>query len=235
MALRLLLLAGAIGASILGLSGCGYVSAGPTDTEDRPVPGDLSAVVLESTGTLNVQPGEAALTITAGSNALDRITAAEQDGALHLSVNGGFLNSPGPIEYALTLPELTDVTVDGSGEVFASAAPTESLTVQVSGAGDVLITDVDAERVTVLIDGAGSVRLRGTVDHVEVLLRDAGDFHGDDLRARTAVADIDGSGEIEIHATDTLEASISGTGTIRHSGGAEVTENIDGQGEVTSG
>lgn len=235
MALRLLRLAGAIGATVLGLAGCGYVSAGPTDTENRSVPGDLSAVVLESTGSLTVQPGEPALTITAGRNALDRITTAEEAGALHLSVNGGFLNSPGPIDYALTIPELDAITIDGAGEVIASAVPTESLTVEVSGVGDVLITDVDAERVTVEVDGAGSVRLRGTADHLEVRLQGAGDFHGHDLTARTAVASADGAGDIEIHATDTLEATISGAGEIRHTGGAEVTEDINGLGDVTTG
>ena len=147
----------------------------------------------------------------------------------------GFWNSPGPIDYQLSLPELDAVTIDGAGDVTARAVPTESLTVRVSGAGDVLITDVDAQQVTVQIDGTGSVQLRGEADQVDVHIEGAGEFHGDQLTTRTAVAGIDGAGDITVHATDTLDASITGAGTIRHTGDAEVTENIDGLGEVVRG
>jgi len=235
MALRLVLAAAAVAAALLGLTGCGYLSAGPTATEDRPVPRGLSEVVLAGTGSLTMAPGDPALTITAGEHALDRITSAERSGALHLDVSGGFWNSPGPIDYQLSLPELDAVTIDGAGDVTARAVPTESLTVRVSGAGDVLITDVDAQQVTVQIDGTGSVQLRGEADQVDVHIEGAGEFHGDQLTTRTAVAGIDGAGDITVHATDTLDASITGAGTIRHTGDAEVTENIDGLGEVVRG
>lgn len=232
MALRLMLLVGAIGATILGLTGCGYVSAGPTATEDRTISGDPSAVLLEGSGTLSVQPGDPALTITAGENTLERISSTTRSDELHLAVDGGFLNSPGPIDYALTMAQLDAVTIDGSGEVTASRVPAESLTVRIEGSGDVLITDVDADQVSVVIEGSGAVRLRGHAEEVQVHIDGAGEFHGEDLIARTGVASIDGAGDITIHASQTLEASISGAGSIRHSGGADVTEEIDGAGEV---
>ncbi|WP_022919439.1 GIN domain-containing protein [Ruania albidiflava] len=235
MALRLVLAAAAVAAGLLGLTGCGYLSAGPTDSEDRPVPSGLSEVVLEDTGSLTVTPGDPALHITAGENALKRITSAEQAGALHLTVGRGFWNSPGPIDYQLNLPELNAVTIDGAGEVTAQAVPTDSMVVRILGAGEAVITDIDAEHVTVLIEGSGSVQLRGEADRVEVHIDGAGEFHGDQLTARNAVAAIDGAGDIQVHATHALDATISGTGTIRHTGGAEVTENIDGLGEVVRG
>lgn len=235
MAMRLVLGALAIAGALLGLTGCGYLSAGPTATEDRSVPGGLSRVVLEGTGSLTVTPGDPALSVTAGENALDRIRTSEQCGALHLDVSGGFWNSPGPIDYALSLPTLDAVTIDGAGEVTATGLPADTLDVHISGAGDVLITDVDAEQVTVRIDGSGTVELRGRADRVEVRVDGAGEFYGEDLTTGTARATIEGAGEIEVHATETLEATISGAGTIRHTGGAEVTRDIDGLGEIVRG
>lgn len=223
-----------MGVSGAGLVGCGYLSAGPMATEDRAVPGGLTAVEVDDSGSLTVQPGDPALTITAGRNALDRISATEQAGALVLDVGSGFVNSPGPIDYALTLPALDEVTIDGSGQVRAEAVPTDTLTVRVNGAGEVTITDVDAEQVSVSIDGAGSVQLSGTAEHVQVHIEGAGQFRGEGLAARTAEAEIEGAGDIEINATDTLDASITGAGTIRHTGGAEVTKHIDGLGSITA-
>lgn len=233
MAMRLLLLAGAVGASILGLSGCGYVSAGPSETEGRSLPDDVSAVELEGTGTLTVAPGDPALSITAGRNTLDRISSTAQDGALQLAVDDGFLNSPGPIEYALTLPRVDAVNIAGSGAVVGGLSPTDSLTVRIDGSGDIRLTDVDAEQVTVVISGAGSVELAGSTQHLDVLVEGSGEFTGTQLRAGTAVADIEGAGEITVNASERLDASISGSGTITHSGGADVTEHIDGSGEIT--
>lgn len=234
MALRLLLAAGAIAATVLGLAGCGYVSAGPTATEDREVPQGATGVQVVGTGAVAFHPGDPALTITAGRNALERIDSEERSGVLHLDVDGGFLNSPGPIDYELSLPELDTVAIEGSGAVSGAVAPADRLTVRIDGSGDVALTDIDAEDVTVVISGAGAVELRGNVDHLDVRIAGSGEFRGDGLTATTAIASIEGSGEVEVNATGTLDASISGSGTIVHTGGAEVTEHIDGVGEVSA-
>ncbi len=41
-----------------------------------------------------------------------------------------------------------------------------------------------------------------------------------------------GSGEAELHVTDTLKVEISGSGTVGHRGGAPVDADISGSGDV---
>ena len=224
----------AMGVSGIGLVGCGFVSAGPTATEDRDVSAGTTGVHLEGSGDVTFQPGDPALTVTAGRNTLERIETEERSGVLQLHVDGGFLNSPGPIDYELSLPELTSVAIDGSASVTGAATPADQLTIDIDGSGDIELTEIDAEDLTVVISGSGSIELRGTVENLDVLIEGSGEFHGNRLSASTATTSIEGSGDIDVMATERLNASISGSGTIRYTGGAEVTEQIDGVGEITT-
>ncbi|WP_168211655.1 head GIN domain-containing protein [Ruania zhangjianzhongii] len=234
MVRRILTVALALGVGGVGLAGCGFVSAGPTATENRDVPAGATGVRVEGTGDVTFQPGDPALAVTAGRNTLERIETEERAGVLALDVDGGFLNSPGPIDYELSLPELDAVEIAGSGSVSGVVAPADQLTVHIDGSGDIDLTEIDADEVRVVISGSGSVELEGTAEHLDVLIEGSGEFHGDRLEATTAATAIEGSGDIEVHATDTLDASISGSGTTRHTGGAEVTEHIDGGGEIVA-
>lgn len=235
MVRRMLAVVLALGVGGVGLVGCSFVSAGPTATEDRHVPQATTGVQVEGTGDVTFQPGEPALRVTAGRNTLNRIEAEEHSGVLALGVDGNFMNSPGPIDYELSLPELDLVKVAGSGSVSGEVAPSDRLTVRINGSGDIALTDIDADEVRVVISGSGSADLRGTAEHLEVLIEGSGEFTGDRLEATTAVTTVEGSGEIEVSASATLDASISGSGSIRHTGGAQVTENVDGTGEVSAG
>lgn len=234
MVRRTLIAVLALGVSGIGLVGCGFVSAGPTATEDRDVPSGTTGVHVEGTGDVTFQAGDPALTVTAGRNTLERIETEERSGVLQLHVDGGFLNSPGPIDYELSLPELTAVEIEGSGSVTGRAAPADQLTVLIDGSGDIHLTEIDAEDLTVVISGSGSIKLGGTVENLDVLIEGSGEFHGNRLTATTAATSIEGSGDIDVMATESLDASISGSGTIRHTGGGEVTEQIDGAGEITT-
>lgn len=225
----------ALGVSGIGLVGCGFISAGPTATEVRDVSSGTTGVHVEGSGEVFFQPGDPALTVTAGRNTLERIETEERSGVLRLHVDGGFLNSPGPIDYDLSLPELTSVAIEGSGSVTGAAAPADEVTIDIDGSGDIHLTEIEAEELTVVISGSGSIELRGTVEHLDVLIEGSGEFHGNGLTATTAATSIEGSGDIEVMATQSLDASISGSGTIRHTGGGEVTEQIDGAGEITTG
>ena len=67
----------ALGAVVLVLTGCAVpVPPGPVVTEDRTVASDVHAVVLATSGNLDVVVGdETTLTISAPQPILDRLTA----------------------------------------------------------------------------------------------------------------------------------------------------------------
>lgn len=46
--------------------------------------------------------------------------------------------------------------------------------------------------------------------------------------------EVSGSGDVDVHVTDTIAGDISGSGTVRYRGGATVESDISGSGDVES-
>ena len=63
----------------------------------------------------------------------------------------------------------------------------------------------------------------------------SGEYAGEDLESERATIEISGAGDVDVRVTDTLDAEISGAGSIVHPGGAQVVRSeISGAGEITA-
>ena len=75
--------------------------------------------------------------------------------------------------------------------------------------------------------------LEGGVDAVEVRIQGSGDADLESLRAPEARILINGSGNASAHVTDTIIATVNGTGEIVYRGEPRnVTEDVNGTGSV---
>lgn len=227
---RLLALGAATVLTAASLTGCA-VRLGPM-TSSSPDIDDATAVVLDTAGDLTIREGEPSLTIHAPQGVLDRLTVRVRDGVLELGHRGGpFPIGNADIRYELTLPSLTSIEVNGAGDVDATVSG-DSLAVAISGAGDVEVSGIDADAVEVRIDGAGDVELSGEAASLDVAIDGTGEVDTDDLRVRDASVAISGAGDAHVYVTGTLRVELSGVGSVRHRGGADVESEISGLGEV---
>jgi hypothetical protein len=225
-------------ALVVALAGCvpvwGMTGAqGPRVTDERDI--DLAdSVVLETSGDLVVTVGdEPALTITAPEGMLDRLTSEVVDGTLVLGMKGpGWGSWLGDVTYELTVPTLSDVQVEGSGDVEADFTGAETVRVAIEGSGDVTGTGIDATDVEATIDGSGEIDLAGTTETQRLEIAGSGSIDTDQLESRDAVVEIGGTGDVDVYVTETLDAEISGTGELRHRGGATVTSDVSGLGDI---
>ena len=222
-------------APTLALAGCGTaldVRVGDPTTQQREV-ADVTGVSLAATGDLNLSVGAVpSLSITAGEHIIDRITSDVRDGVLVLDLDGPGWNNPGVITYDLVLPAVDTITVDGAGDIDADLARGEALAVYLDGAGDVTARGVDVGELTVEVTGAGDVRLEGTAERQRVAIDGVGEYDGTALASRQADVSIGGAGDAHVNVTDALDATVDGVGSITHSGGARVTSQISGMGDV---
>jgi hypothetical protein len=237
MTKRIVLPVLAITALGISLTGCVPIyhpnANGPRVTDDRDID-NVEAVEVRTDGDLTVTLGDTpSLTIKAPKNVIDRLTSDIVDGVLVLSVKGpqfGF--GLGDIDYELTVPRLSGVSIEGSSDVTADFSGADDVTISIDGSGDVDGRNIDAETVTTSIDGSGDIQLEGTTETQSIAVDGSADFGGGDLVSRATTIDLSGSGDLEVHATETLDVDLSGSGEVRYRGGAKVTSDISGSGSV---
>jgi hypothetical protein len=214
------------------LAGCVYIPiSGPRVTEDRDVD-DFTSIVLKTDGDVVVSVGDTpSLTIKARQAVMDLLTSEVRDGELVLSVNGPHLGL-GEVDYAITVPKISDVSILGSGDVIADFTGADDIHVSISGSGDIEGSGIDASTVTSSIEGSGDIELIGKADDHSLEIDGSGNFDGMDFVTENAGVSISGSGDVEVNVTGKLRAEISGSGEVRYTGGAEVSSDVSGSGSV---
>jgi hypothetical protein len=216
----------------LALTGCVPPMAGPTVSEDREIDA-VTTLVLDSSGDVTITEGEPSLVIHAQQAALGRLTSEVSGDTLTLGATGGFLNwGFGEVRYELTLPDLEQLEIDGSGDVDSRISTDGTLVINLDGSGDIEFPDIDAERVEVTISGSGGVQVSGTATELEIDIDGSGDVDAADLQVQEAVVTIGGSGDVSVAARDNLAVRISGSGRVEYTGDPVVDSEVSGSGDV---
>ena len=232
---RQLLAIPAVGVLLLATS-CGFFAdAGPQKTEDRAIQG-VTAVRLLTTGDLHITVGQAeALTVTAGANLLVGLTTQVIDGTLILDRKSRSVDT-GEISYALTVPPMTSVELEGTGSIDGIGVLAGDAQVNASGSGSMSLTALDLTNVVVDLSGSGDVELSGTARSSHVTLSGSGYYNGSQLATTDTDIGISGSGDASVSVTGRLGASVSGSGSVTYTGNpASVDRDTSGSGDITAG
>jgi len=212
--------AGAIGATLLlrddGTStGGSHEGSGTPATDTRSV-GAFDAVDLAGSNNVAVHVGgDPVVVVRADDNLLDRVTTDVVAGALVIDDTGSF-STRSPMSVSVTVPSLHAITLSGSGNVVADG--------------------VRAQRFDVTLSGSGNVGAAGEVADLHVLVSGSGDVELTRLVARDAHAVVQSTGHIAVNASDSLDATVAGTGAITYVGSPEhVAKNVTGTGAIVGG
>ncbi len=190
------------------------VGSGVSTTQAR----DLAAfksVELAGGNNVVIHVGEKqSVVVRADDNLLDRVTTEVQSGKLVIANTPGSLTTTSPMSVEVRVPTLDALTLSGSGNVVVDGIEAESLTVTLPGSGTFTGSGT-ARRLDVSVGGSGTVQFTRLVAH--------------DVRAV-----VGGSGSIFITATNSLDASVSGSGAILYTGNPQdVTRSVTGSGVIT--
>jgi putative autotransporter adhesin-like protein len=206
----------ALSAGLLTACGGGGLAGSGTAAAQTRHLGAFSGVDLAGSSNVTVHAGgRQSVVVHADDNLLGQVTTQVRARTLVIGTRGSFTtNSPMRVE--ISVPSLEAVTLSGSGS------------------GAITAGNIQGPRLSVSLSGSGVVRASGTVTRLDVSLGGSGDAQLDQLVARDVHAVLAGSGRILTHATNTLQASVPGSGTIVYSGNpAHVTRSITGSGAIT--
>ncbi len=182
-------------------------------SESRDVSG-FDEVELNGVGNLSIeQTGSESLTVEAEEDVLPKIrTEVEGDRLIIGPEPGSSIHTIEPIDYTLTVDDLSALEVSGAGNVEAEGISTDELAVTVSGTVDVEIS--------------------GRAGRQEVEISGSGDYRAEDLESREVKIAVGGSGSAIVNVSDELDAEVSGSGSVEYIGNPTVNQDVSGAGGV---
>jgi hypothetical protein len=127
---------------------------------------------------------------------------------------------------------LDAIALTGNVKMDAPKLSTTALRIDASGGSALSIDDLRATSLRVNGSGALDAKLAGRVEREDVSISGAGSYRAEHLVATDATVSVSGVGNVIVHATSTLGASISGAGVIEYAGNPAVTEHVSGIGRV---
>ncbi len=103
----------------------------------------------------------------------------------------------------------------------------------INGAGDVEIEGFDGGSFEYTLRGAGDLKASGKLDELEISLHGAGDVEFRDVKAKHVDVTVAGVGDVEVTATESIKASVHGVGDISYWGDPEKeSTSVHGIGDI---
>lgn len=181
-----------------------------------------------------VEKGSTQKVVVKGQQNLIDLLNTDADGDMWKIKFTENVNNMKEFKIYITIPELDDVYVSGSGDVYSKGTFSgDNMEVGVSGSGNIELA-IDANYAEVKISGSGNIELAGKAKRVDMRISGSGDIDANQFMVKDCEAKVTGSGDINIHATETLNASIVGSGDIYYKGNPSVKSRITGSGDVRS-
>ncbi|WP_374350734.1 head GIN domain-containing protein [Chitinimonas sp.] len=182
---------------------------------------DFTAIRSEGAYVLDVTAGAAtSLKISGDDNFLPLLETSVSNGELQIRFKNGkdavHFGSNSKLRITVTTPTLNRFSGEGAGKVMFHNLAGDSFTIAYQGAG-LLTAGGQVKNLTVQADGAGSMDLKA-------------------LKAANATVSLEGVGAINVHASESLTASVDGIGSLTYYGHpAKVSKSISGIGSFRAG
>jgi hypothetical protein len=197
-----------------GSSNPGVEGSGRPGRQARDVAA-FDRIDLAGSNNVVIRVGEMqSVVVRADDNLLDRVTTEVQSGKLVIANTPGSFTTRSPMSVEVAVPTLDALTLSGSGNI--------------------VVTGIDAESLEVTLPGSGTLTGNGTATRLDVTVGGSGTVQFARLVANDVRAVVSGSGTIFVTATESLDASVSGSGAILYAGNPhDVTKNVTGSGAIT--
>lgn len=135
----------------------------------------------------------------------------------------------------LSAPEFK-FSKSGSGNTISEGnIRAEELSIDVSGSGSVTVASLDAKDFDLSMSGSGDVEVdSGTVSNFSIRKSGSGEVNASGVKSNVCSVHMSGSGDVKISADKSIEARMSGSGSILYKGDAMVNRiEHSGSGEIS--
>jgi hypothetical protein len=190
----------------------GAANADPQASEPRSVPA-FQSIELAGTLEVDVTVGKAQTVQVSGeADLLAKVTTVVKDGVLVVDTERN-MKRRHHLHVSVTVPALASVALSGTGEMKIAGIANQSFAMSLPGTGELSVTG-STSSLRVVVDGTGQISAK-------------------DLAARSAKVEVNGTGSATLRVTESLEANVTGTGSIDvHGKPARVKKSVSGVGSI---
>lgn len=195
----------------------------------------ITGVQLSTVGELDIQLGDTEeLRIEADDNLLQYFEAEQDGGTLRIGTRRGVNLRPSEtVRYTLTVKELEFLGLSSSGNAHAPALSADRFEIRISSSGDVSLDGIDAGSLIVGISSSGDVEIgEGEVEMQEISVSSSGNYRGESVRSGQATVRLSSSGDARLWVEDSLDASVSSSGSVYYMGDPEISDSHSSSGRV---
>lgn len=199
----------------MGESSGNYVKGSGKKTTENRKTADFQRINIAGSLDLVYSAGKNALAITGDDNVISIIKTEINNGVLHIFSDKSFSTSM-PITVSVSSPGLEAVMVEGSSDVSLQGLRSRSFLIQLNGTGEIIAT--------------------GKVKSLDIDIFGTGGVNAKALSADNVDAKLNGTGDLQLTALQSLNATIVGTGDIVYFGNPQVVNRSSlGVGDIKSG
>ncbi len=223
--------------------------------DTRSVPAGVEIVEVDGPIDLNLRYGATpALQVSGEQRMLGNVEVSADGKVLQIGIRGMVLRHREPLVVDLTLPALSAVTIDGSGDSSINGFSGDEIAVQLNGSGSVRFNgrfrtarvglsgsgDLDVnggaamDRVETRLMGSGRITVVGTARELDASTTGSGHLDAEHLRADEVTVNQSGSGDSAVQARSKVKVSLAGSGDVEVYGNpAERSTSRAGSGSVS--
>jgi hypothetical protein len=219
---------------IVASAGTAYGQSGSRETRDLK---GFTKVNFGVSGNLYINFGpEFKVVLEGDKKYLDEIITEVSGNRLVIKKENWRFHFDEKVDVYVTMPEIEGLGVSGSGKAeIKDAVKSDGLNLSVSGSGKLYAHELSVSNLDCSISGSGDIILdNGTASKTEVSVSGSGNFSGESVKIGTANIHISGSGNCTCNVTESLVASVSGSGNVTYEGNPRVDAHVSGSGKVRS-
>jgi hypothetical protein len=218
----------------------GFARTQSDDKETRNVK-DFTKVSFGVAGNLYINIGPEFKVVVEGEKRyLDNVITEVSGGKLVIKNENWRMNNwrmNEKITVNITMPEINGLGVSGSGKAeIKDAVKTGDLNLSVSGSGKLYASEVTVSNLDCSISGSGDISMGsgGSSTKAEISISGSGNYLGESFKISSAEIHISGSGNCECNVVESLHASVSGSGNVSYGGNPKLDAHVSGSGKVRS-
>jgi hypothetical protein len=190
------------------------VGTGSIISETRTVNSSFREIRIEGSMDCLIKQGDSVKVVAKDfANLLPLLETRVVGNTLVIKYQDNTWVSNGRGEVTVTVPQLTNIELSGSGNV--------------GTVGNYRFDDV-----SFFISGSGNYSMAGSAKKVNAKISGSGDIKAFDMPCDSANVRISGSGDVEMSVNRLLDASITGSGDIVFKGNPTVNSSVTGSGRI---